>query len=322
MAESLITSVTMENTLSDWALLRVHGADAAQFLQGQLTQDIAGLPDRQWRFAGYCNPKGRLLTTMLAWRSGPEQIFLALPAGNAEPVAKRLAMFVMRAKAKVAPAEPPMTALGFIGDAAVAVVAGCGPLPEPAGHFIEFGGGFALDCSTVDDKSDGSNAERRIMLWLPADHAAMATLLPAACSNEAWRAADIAAGIAHVDAATREAFVPQTINFELIGGVNFKKGCYPGQEIVARSQYLGKLKRRLAVGRVDGVAAVAPLMDVFAREATEPAGSVAAAAPGGDGWLVAFEATLAAQQAGGLRLGDGRAIALQPLPYDIVDVTA
>jgi folate-binding Fe-S cluster repair protein YgfZ len=112
------------------------------------------------------------------------------------------------------------------------------------------------------------------------------------------------------------------INFELVGGVNFRKGCYPGQEIVARSQYLGKLKRRMGLAHVAGPDAVAPMQDVFAGEAKDPVGLVAEAVPHEGGWLVLFEAPVSVQESGDLRLAEGRRVQPLPLPYELVDVTA
>ncbi len=307
-------------TLKDWALLQVHGGDAASFLHGQLTQDVVNLDAKTWRYAGYCNTKGRLYTTALVWRPGPDTVFLALPASNADFLAKRLAMFVLRAKARVEKAAPEMVAVGLLGaDAIAALQVHCAPLPD-VGGILQLddvaGNGYSLNC--------GTSQMPRMMLWLPASHALMHIVAEYAATDAAWHAADVQAAIAHVDATTREAFVPQMINFELIGGINFKKGCYPGQEIVARSQYLGKLKRRMAIATVAGLEPVAPLADVFAGDATEPVGSIATAAPDSDGshWLIGFESTLAAQADGHLHLADGRAVSLLALPYSIVDITA
>lgn len=307
-------------TLKDWALLHVCGSDAASFLHGQLTQDIVNLDAKSWRYAGYCNTKGRLYTTALVWRPEPDAVFLAVPASNADFLVKRLAMFVLRAKAKVEKAAPEMVAVGLMGTGAIAALqAHCAPLPDVGGVLQlddTAGNGYALNCNTSQTP--------RIMFWLPAGHALMQAVAQYAVTDAAWHAADVQAAIAHVDAATREAFVPQMINFELVGGVNFKKGCYPGQEIVARSQYLGKLKRRMAIATVAGLEPVAPLADIFADGATEPIGSIATAAPDSDGlhWLIGFESTLAAQADGNLHLADGRALNLLALPYSIVDVTA
>ena len=133
-----------------------------------------------------------------------------------------------------------------------------------------------------------------------------------------WTLAHIQAGVAWISATSSEQFVPQATNYELVGGVNFQKGCYPGQEVVARSQYLGKLKRRAAIGIMasTGAESVPVMADIDAAGEPQPVGSVILAQ---GNWLL-FECPQG-------RLGDrlsclGRAISVQPLPYEIVDITA
>ena len=306
--------------LPNWTLLQVDGIDALEFLQGQLTQDIKGLNGVQWRYAGYCNAKGRLLTTAFVWQAAPMQLFLAVPSNNADFVQKRLAMFVLRAKVKISPAPHSMQALGLLSAAAIAALA-ANDCQLASGSLTRLdddqaGAAYLLNCS--------SPAAPRYLLWLPSGHRLWPIFAPHAASLADWQAAELQAGIAHVDAASREAFVPQMINFELIGGVNFQKGCYPGQEVVARSQYLGKLKRRMGIATVVGGAPIGTLDDVLMVGSAEPVGSVVSAvsdAASGQSWLT-FTSTLTAQVEGQLHLVDGRPLDLQPLPYPITDITA
>ncbi len=305
--------------LTDTSLISVEGADAASFLQGQLTQDVAGTAPGSVRLAGYCNPKGRLFATFSVARVSAEHFLLVLPRNNAAFLAKRLAMFVLRAKAKVTDQSNDWAVFGVHAAAAPPETLAGLAIPAPGGLTVSEAG-LALN------RTAGS--VQQITLLVPATAAEGVRQALAAAQGPAalladWHAARLLAAQASVDERSREAFVPQMINFELVGGVNFRKGCYPGQEIVARSQYLGKLKRRMGLAQVAAGAEIAPLADVFAPDAAEPAGSVVEAVRTAEGsWIVLFEAPLAAQDAGHLTLADGRALHLQPLPYEIIDVTA
>jgi folate-binding protein YgfZ len=143
-------------------------------------------------------------------------------------------------------------------------------------------------------------------------------------SSEVWRRGEILAGIPRIIDKTQEQFVPQMVNFELIGGVNFKKGCYPGQEIVARSQYLGKLKRRMSIAKV-ATLEIHPGMEVFSEnDSSQPCGMVVNAEPNGNKTSVCLvELKVADQEAGNIHLGSGSGPILEflPLPYQMIDVT-
>ena len=232
-------------------LLKVHGADAASFLQAQLTNDVAGLTDGEVRLAGYCSVKGRLMASFWVWRdaAAADTFWLACSRDIAAAIARRLSMFVLRAKAKVENASdadlrcsaswqskatrgaPPSKA------AAVALPA----VAVSAKACRRTGAGSAGDGHRSAHRARLAAAARCIPRRdTAALQAAGTRLLPMA----AWRRLEVLSGIARIEAANQELFVPQMINFELVDGVNFRKGCYPGQEVVARSQYLGKLKRR------------------------------------------------------------------------------
>ncbi|MGZ3181085.1 MAG: CAF17-like 4Fe-4S cluster assembly/insertion protein YgfZ [Telluria sp.] len=304
--------------LADLGLIAVTGEDAASFLHNQLTNDVEHLGLAEARLAGYCTPKGRLLATFLMWR-GTDAIYLQLPRELQAAVQKRLSMFVLRAKAKLADATPEVT-LGLGGahaEAALREVFGA----VPAAPFAK------LDhaAGTLIRLPDAFGQPR--FLWLTTAAAGNAAW-PALAglhqgSAEAWHLAAIHAGVAQVTAATQEQFVPQMVNLELLGGVNFKKGCYPGQEIVARSQYLGKLKRRTALATVAAAASAGD--EVFdPADPGQPCGMVVNAAPnaaGGSDLLV--ETKLAALE-GEVRLGsaEGAQLRFRDLPYalDPLDV--
>lgn len=282
--------------LVDSAAIRASGEDAATFLHNLLTNDIQHLEAGAVRFAGLCTPKGRLLATFHVWRDGPDLI-LALSADIHGAILKKLSMYVLRSKVKLAEAD-----LALIG------VAGPGakPLAERHGGLPLGGGRFLLALAP----------EAAIAAWPGLAGAAT----PA--GTAAWRWLEIAAGQPRVVAATQEAFVPQMVNMELpaVAGVSFTKGCYPGQEIVARTQYLGKVKRRMYRARLEAPAA--PGTDLFTPESGDQhCGALVTVAPSPDG---GHECLLVVQssgaEAGEIHVGapDGpRATLVSPQPYPI-----
>jgi folate-binding protein YgfZ len=310
--------------VTDLGLIAVLGDDAASFLHNQLTNDVEHLGQHEARLAGYCTPKGRLQATFLYWRDA-EAVYLQLPRAIQPPLQKRLGMFVLRAKAKLRDAteEAPFAAvLGLGGAKAEAQLRR--HVPElPAAPYGKVAGGFG----TVIRLADAFGAPR--YLWLTdADTAARA--LPLLSSelalggNQAWQLAAIHAGVPQVTSATQEQFVPQMVNLELLGGVNFKKGCYPGQEIVARSQYLGKLKRRTALATVENPAARAGDEVYSMADPGQPCGMVVNAAAnglGGADLLVELKLDALGED---VRLGaaGGPALRFQQMPYhlDALDI--
>lgn len=301
--------------LSDWGLIRAQGPDAANFLQGQLTQDVAHLPPDQARLAGFCTPKGRLMASFVVWRanpaSQPDTFYLACSADLLAPTLKRLAMFVMRARCKLSDASAELRLYGLAG-ASPLVALGL-PASAAAWTVLDLGKGQALALPAVEGQPRG------LLAW-PADGEAPAALagLPV-LAPVAWAWLEVRSGVARIVMATSEHFVPQMVNFELVGGVNFQKGCYPGQEVVARSQYRGTLKRRALA--FDCAADLAPGQAIFhTADPDQPAGEVALAAPrpgGGSSALV--EVKLAALEGGSLHLGSVTGPLLVPtaLPYSI-----
>jgi tRNA-modifying protein YgfZ len=270
--------------LDDWGVLEALGPDAAAFLQAQLTQSVSDLDAARARPGGYCSAKGRLLASFVLLRPSPEQVLLLLPLELLAPLQRKLSMFVLRSKVKLQPLALPLH--GLLGDA----------VPE------------ALPVWGVDGavlRLPDALGQRRGLQWGDTSQPAI--------ERGAWDWADIHAGLAWVRAATSEHFVPQMVNWELVGGVDFKKGCFPGQEVVARSQYRGTVKRRmqLLLG-----AAAAPGSPVFAGD--DEVGEVVQAAKwAGQAGLLA-ELQLAAWSGDApLRLGDGAALQRAALPYAV-----
>jgi len=271
--------------LSHNALVAVAGDDAAAFLHAQFTNDVQalGIGEAQWN--GWCTPKGRLLATFLLLRRA-DGYLLMLPAEIAAGFAKRLAMFVLRSKVKIQDASELFARIGVAGPGAAAIVARhWGTAPHPM-RSLEKDGAI---CVSLD-------AGRFVVLASPASAPALwETFLKRArkAGADAWEWASIHAGVPTIVAATQEAFVPQMANFDLVGGVSFKKGCYPGQEIVARMQYRGGLKRRMAQVHLAGDERPAPGESVYSEAfGDQAAGTIVNVASNPDG---GFDALVVAQ---------------------------
>jgi folate-binding protein YgfZ len=305
--------------LTDIGLVQFTGEDAATFLHSQLTNDVTHLPNTSARLAGYCTAKGRLLATSMLWKL-TQDIVIQLPLPLLPAITKRLQMFIMRAKAKPAVVTAEHAILGLVGDKSVALLQEWFPqMPSAPYDKIDSPAGTLIRLPHAD------NTPR--FQWIAPVEIAIAAwpivasvLTPAATA--AWRLADVAAGVPHITLATQEQFVPQMINYELIGGVNFKKGCYPGQEIVARSQYLGKLKRRTTLAYIPSID-VAAGAEVFAStDPEQPCGMVVnAERVDANGSLALIEIKLAALTEGTVHLGNaqGVALAFRALPYELTE---
>lgn len=203
--------------LNRYGLLSVSGADARDFLHAQLTNDIQHLPPERSLLAGWCSAKGRLLATFLVIPS-PQGYLLQLARDLAPAVAKRLSMFVLRSKVKVS---------------------------DDSDAWTQFGVWNAdWDASRVTWEGERATVPVGEGRFLRLEPASAPSLVPTA-GEEAWSVQEIRAGRPLITAATQDQFVPQMVNFETLGGIDFRKGCYPGQEIVARAQYRGQVKRRM-----------------------------------------------------------------------------
>jgi folate-binding protein YgfZ len=294
--------------LDHLGVIRIQGEDAVHFLQGQLTQDFALLGDSQARLAGYCTAKGRMLASFVGFKVEPNGAVLLICGRDLLPsTLKRLSMFVLRAKARLSDATAEFALYGLLG------------------NVMDTAAGGALAAWQL--RREGA----AVLVGLPAAKGQTRGLLvtgpesaaPAgpAISLEQWLWTEVASGVAPVTTPTVEAFVPQMLNYESVGGVSFKKGCYPGQEIVARSQFRGTIKRRACIVHSD-----APL--AAGDEIFNPTGSaeacgitaLAAAAPGG-GWDAIVSILTSAAATGQLNAGaiDGPALQLRTLPYELLE---
>jgi folate-binding protein YgfZ len=301
-------------------LLEVNGDDAMAFLQGQLSSDVQALAPGQAQYWSYNSPKGRMLANGVLWRpltGAPGRVLLLLSADLAEAIQRRLSMFVLRAKVVIQDARDRYALLGLAGmgdgDAAREAL-GVTVAPLAA---VPFNG----DASAVQ-LPDG-----RIVVACPA---ASAPIIHAALARHAatadavtWRWYAIMAGVPKITAATSDLFVPQAANWDLMGGVNFRKGCYPGQEIIARMQYLGRLKERLFAFRTDAEQLSSGTRLYSATFADgQPCGTVVNVAPDpASGQVLLAVVQQVAVDADDVRLQapDGPKLARQPLPYAVPD---
>ena len=279
--------------LDHLSLLCVQGKDARAFLDAQLTRNVPADRSAGASPFGYCSPKGRLLANGVVW-CDDEAIWLILSRDLAAAIAKRLKMYVLRSKVTIDDASDSLPMAGVVGD---------GPGLAP----------WAVD--RVDGRTwiRFPGVDRRFLRIGSSDGDAVA--------SSTWRWLDIRAGLPWVSVATQDRFVPQMLNLEALDGVDFRKGCFPGQEIVARSQYLGKLKRRMALASLDG-AVPDPGTDVWAIGDTEATGLVVNAERGVDGRVALLvELPLARFASSELRVGsvDGPALVIEPLPYVLPD---
>jgi folate-binding protein YgfZ len=293
--------------LPHWGVIKVEGEDAAKFLHGQLTQDFSLLGLSEARLAALCTAKGRMQASFIGFKRSHTEVLLLCSRDILAPTLKRLSMFVLRAKAKLTDASAEYVLAGLAGDVVAPIANGT----LAAWAKTESGPASVVGLYPADGTARA--------LWI----APAGTPLPpgAALAAERWQWGEVRSAIATITAPITEAFVPQMLNYESVGGVNFKKGCYPGQEVVARSQFRGTLKRRAYLVHAD--APVSAGQEVFrASDAEQPCGTVAqaAAAPGG-GYDAIVSMQIAAADGGRLSAGtaDGPELHLLPLPYALLE---
>ncbi|MCR4347258.1 MAG: folate-binding protein YgfZ [Sulfuricaulis sp.] len=306
--------------LSELSLIRARGADTQNFLNGQFSNDLRSLDATHNQLSSWCSPKGRMLVIFRLFRRGDDTL-LQLPAALLETTLKRLKMFVMRAKVTLDPVNDELVGFGISGPDAEKL------LHDATG----FAPGSVDGCETRDEitiaRLPGPHPRFEIIaatdvatkLW----NSLKAKATPVGPSAWAWL--DIMAGIPSVHPETSDVFVPQMANLEIVGGVNFKKGCYPGQEIVARMQYLGKLKQRMYRAHVENDALPRPGDAIFAPDFPgQSAGTVVAAQPAPDnGFDLLAVIQISSAEAGKLHHGseNGPRLSLQNLPYPVAPAT-
>ena len=252
-------------------ILSIVGADAAQFLQGQTTCNVHDITPTKALFAAQCNPKGRVITTFLLLKQD-EGFLLVLPQALLDSVKKRLQMYVLRSKVTLTDSSDQFCLLGLSSSEP--------PLQPFACHTQN--GKVSVGISGQQNRQIIiANPEQAIALWQ--DHTVNRGFKAAATAT--WQYLDIAAGIPWLDGETTEAYIPQMLNIDKLGGISFNKGCYTGQEIVARTHYLGKAKRGLFIAKCDSATIPAPNSAVLADNG-QAIGNVLAAQLGQNGCLL------------------------------------
>ena len=301
--------------LSHYALLSASGEDTTTFLQGQCTNDLRHVSETHSQLNSICTPKGRMMAIFRVFQRG-EAYFLRLPHAVAEPVLKHLQKFVLMSKVTLADASDRLVGLGVSGPGAPERLrTAAGAVPEQVDDVVATGAFTVVRVPGLHPRYEVyGEPDAMQALW-----SRLEGCVPVGA--DAWGLLEIKAGVPTVYAETAEAFVPQMANLHLVNGVNFRKGCYTGQEIVARMQYLGQLKRRMYPAHVETDARPAPGDALFAADSQsgQGAGKVVDARPapeGGFDLLAVVE--IKSTEAGELRLGDPGGPVLQLLepPYD------
>ncbi len=246
---NLLHSNAASLPLDDLGLIRASGAEARSFLQNQLTNDAKLITPTQGQLSGYCSPKGRLLAVFTVLQLGADDFALALPATLVAPTLKRLKMFVLRSKLTLSDASTELPTLGVMGAQITDALSTQGFVVPTSDYGVTAHDGIWLlrRPGPVPRFELRATPERLAALQ-------QALNLPLASADD-WALAEVLAGIPQVTAETTDHFVPQTIDLDSAGGVSFTKGCYPGQEIVARVHYLGRVKQRLRLAQAGAVLA-------------------------------------------------------------------
>jgi tRNA-modifying protein YgfZ len=296
--------------LSHLGLIRAQGEEAAKFLHSQLTSDFSLLGMSEARLTGFCNAKGRLQASFIGFKRTHTDILLLCSQDLLASTLKRLSMFVLRSKVKLSDASAEITVYGLAGSAVAASTR------EMADYKGNAWSKSDMDLISVVNLYPADGVPRA--LWVAPAGSPAPTGVAMAPGQWAW--GEVRSGIATVTQPTFEAFVPQMLNYESVGGVNFKKGCYPGQEVVARSQFRGTPKRRAYLAHADAELKAGD--ELFAPEdAGQPCGLVVQAAPAPEGGFDAIVSMqISAFEAGGVHaLGaDGPLLNLQAAPYPLL----
>jgi folate-binding protein YgfZ len=305
--------------LGHLGVISVHGKDAAEFLQSQFSNDVRVVDEVHSQLSAYCTPKGRVLGLFRLFRRG-DTYYLRLPLDTLDTVLERLRRYVLRAEVTLEDATDNFIRIGVTGkEAAEELSAVIDNLPQQTGAAVQAQDLSVLRVPGVHPRFEiyALSYEAARSLWDTLN------VRGAPVGHAAWQLTEIQAGLPNVYASTAEQFIPQMLNLQLIDGVNFRKGCYPGQEIVARTQYLGALKRRMYAGRIAVDTPPSPGDALYTPDdSVQAAGQLVDARPHPDGGYAALAVLqISAADAGDLHLGssDGPAFTLEALPYSFAD---
>ena len=283
--------VTGAFNLKELSVIEVTGEDDAEFLHGQFTNHIKNLGSA-FRLAAYCQPQGRILALMRVFKK-EDSYYLVMPCDLVEGFIKRLSMFILRSKVAIKLRDD-LTVYGLIGTQA----------DLPAVDEIVLQGEVVL--ARV---ADWGNQQRAMAI---APKTVLSSKYTEPAESARWFESEIETGTPWVFAKTTEAFIPQWINLEKIGGLVFDKGCYPGQEIISRVQHIGSTPRRMTIVKANSNVALSANDDVFSDG--EACGNVVMSVTNGNETKALVEVTLKSMEKGSYRIGNTEFVSL-PLPY-------
>lgn len=310
MPIATVPALNGTSSLPHLGVIQAQGEEAASFLHNQLTNDVQLLPVGQSRLAAFCSAKGRMQASFVVIKTAPDTVLLVMPQDLLAQTLRRLSMFVLRAKVKLSDASSQWQLWGLLGDSARAALGDAPPWQTTVAHGAHI---VALYPSVAGE------VKTPRALWL----APAGQDRPSGCAIQAevWQWSEVMSGVALLSQAVFEAFVPQMLNYESVGGVNFKKGCYPGQEVVARSQFRGTLKRRAALVHSD--VALMPGQEVYTpADPEQPCATVVlcAARPHGQGFDALVSGTVESMHTGWRLAGaEGAVLEFLPLPYPLLE---
>jgi len=321
--------------LNNWSVITVTGTDATDFLQNQLTNSVKSIQPitagmvatthTQNRFAGYCSAKGRLMASFWITRQNIKnelnedvpQYQLLISSDLAQSLSKRLSMFVLRSKVKV------------IDQTGQYIVYGMLDQNNSQLALLDKLSSKGIVVSELPSVRSNGNDCRRYLLSCPLEQEASIQDIRhdnTKVSINDWNWLEVQSGIPRVTESTFEQFVPQMINMESLKGIDFQKGCYPGQEVVARSQYRGTIKRRLQIGHLNINTDVAIGTEIFhSEDPSQPCGMVVLSAPHpsiNQRIDIQAECKLEALESGSIHLGsaNGPVIQFATLPYPLIEI--
>ena len=301
------------NDLSHFGLIRVEGEDAQSFLQGQLTNDMRLVTEAHSNLAGWCSAKGRMLANFRCLRRG-DAYYLQTLQEHLPTVLKRLGMYVLMSKVTLADASDELMRLGVTGDCAADLLKHhFDEIPETANAVAQQAGLTLIRLPGETPRFELLGpAETLTTFWQEAE------LHAVRMGDDFWALQEIRAGVPLIYPATSEAFVPQMTNMQLVDGVSFTKGCYTGQEVVARMQYLGKLKRRMYLAHVASGTRPEPGDELYSPGSTsgQGTGKVVDARPADGGYDLLAVIESSSAESDKVCLGEnGPCLELRALPY-------
>jgi len=300
--------------LSPLALIEVAGEDAQGFLAAQLTSDVRALTADRSELSAWCSPQGRVLALLRIYRTA-DAFFLLLPSDLAESTLKRLRMYTLRSRVTISDRSDELLRVGVSGEAARTTVADTTDLPDRPDQVTH---GDGLTVIRLPDRRPRVLLVGRLDLLATFWTHSAASLRPA--SSTAWDLLNIEAAQPQVFTETRDKFLPQMLNLDLLGGLSFSKGCYPGQEVIARLKYRAQLKQRLYIGRADTGEVPAPGTRLAVQGSDMSAGEIVMAAPHPEGGVMCtavVQIELATTNRVHVGSHSGPLIRFSPPPYNV-----